>query len=358
MPRRQDGGNALRPIVIGLPCGYFACSCCWAQWASAPACLDRAKPGEGAQRRHLFGFCKESAVRPRIPQPAFREGEPVLLRMKASTAGARSPATHGSQVLESWCLWCNPDSQPASPPTSHLQAGHRVRGLPLPIGKPGANLRFFPQVAQKKVPPPRKKIKATRDRNGDRLGTQIELQRVVGRLADGSGLSAESEFCAWAVFHSARDTFAMLIRQGCAIEQSVSIGLRIEHPQPMSTSAAGGPSPAIHVWRCRVTSCRITAEWTNRLQLLLHSQGAWGGRRLRTGPFVTQRMIHSRNDAMQQRQSLWCWSSGPGSIPASGLGDPRRGGVQRPLGSQSLRSRRKDIGPPTKEFCDFLAKQP
>ncbi|NLG25588.1 MAG: NAD(P)-binding protein, partial [Clostridiales bacterium] len=99
-------------------------------------------------------------------------------------------------------------------------------------------------------------VRALRERIGDLGGTamhrtrleQVHLDggRVRGatlRLPDGGAAELDIDCALLAVGHSARDTFEMLHRLGVPMERKpFSVGLRVEHRQPLVDRAQYGPS--------------------------------------------------------------------------------------------------------------------
>ena len=109
-----------------------------------------------------------------------------------------------------------------------------VRGMRARIEELGGEIRFETRVDE---------LLLRRDLDHSRTGKPLQ---VVGlKLADGSTIS--SRHVLFALGHSARDSFAMLERVGVKLEaKPFSVGLRIEHPQPLIDRARWGLS-LIHI---------------------------------------------------------------------------------------------------------------
>jgi len=240
-PEDGPGCSRPRPIVIGAgPCGYFA-ALLLAQMGFRPLLLERGKPVK-ERSADTFGFWR--GQRPFDPESnvQFGEGGAGTFSDGKLYSQVRDPQHHGRKVLEE-LVACG-----ANPDILHLHRPHIgtfklatvVRGLRARIEALGGEIRFEARVVgieTTALEPPASGNQGSRDPFvGDRMGHQ----RVVGvRLADGTVLAAEQVVLA--VGHSARDTFAMLQARGVAIEaKPFSIGLRIEHPQPLIDRARWG----------------------------------------------------------------------------------------------------------------------
>jgi len=232
----QDGGDALRPIVIGAgPCGYFA-ALLLAQMGFRPLLLERGKPVK-ERSADTFGFWQ--GKRPFNPESnvQFGEGGAGTFSDGKLYSQVRDPQHHGRKVLEELvACGANPDILSLHRPhIGTFKLATVVRGLRSRIEALGGEIRFQCKVEQLET------VAVTDPVSEAAIqGTPSAQQRVVGvRLADGQVLAADQVVLA--VGHSARDTFAMLHRQGVAIEaKAFSIGLRIEHPQPMVDQARWG----------------------------------------------------------------------------------------------------------------------
>ena len=232
-PEHPDGQP--RPIVIGAgPCGYFA-ALLLAQMGFKPLLLERGKAVK-ERSADTFGFWRDQ--RPFDPESnvQFGEGGAGTFSDGKLYSQIRDPQQRGRKVLEE-LVACG-----ANPDILHLHRPHIgtfklatvVRGLRAKIEALGGEVRFQSRVVQLETAP------IEGPPTGDATSGPGPHQQVVGvRLADGSHLAAEQVVLA--VGHSARDTFAMLQEQGVAIEaKPFSIGLRIEHPQPLIDKARWG----------------------------------------------------------------------------------------------------------------------
>lgn len=345
----QDGGNALRPIVIGAgPCGYFA-ALLLAQMGFRPLLLERGKPVK-ERSADTFGFWQ--GKRPFDPESnvQFGEGGAGTFSDGKLYSQVRDPQHHGRKVLEELvACGANPDILSLHRPhIGTFKLATVVRGLRSRIEALGGEIRFQCKVEQLET------VMATDS------GTQSELQRVVGvRLADGQVLPADQVVLA--VGHSARDTFAMLHRQGVAIEaKEFSIGLRIEHPQPMVDQArwgafAGHPRLAAAEYKL-VHHCR---NGRTVYSFCMCPGGLVVAAASEAGHVVTNGMSqHSRNERNAnsgivvglELSDLAPFGSGPGD-PLAGVAFQRHWEARAfALGGNSYRAPYQRVG-------DFLGKQ-
>jgi uncharacterized protein len=220
------GSHPHRPIVIGAgPCGYFA-ALLLAQMGLRPLLLERGKPVK-ERSADTFGFWR--GQRPFNPESnvQFGEGGAGTFSDGKLYSQVRDPQHHGRKVLEELvACGANPDIlHRHRPHIGTFKLATVVRGLRARIQALGGEIRFESRVVGIETTP---------------LDPPARGQRVVGvSLADGTVLAAEQVVLA--VGHSARDTFAMLEARGVAIEaKPFSIGLRIEHPQPLIDRARWG----------------------------------------------------------------------------------------------------------------------
>ncbi|MCT0200463.1 FAD-dependent oxidoreductase [Synechococcus sp. CS-1325] len=237
-----------RPIVIGAgPCGYFA-ALLLAQMGFKPLLLERGKAVK-ERSADTFGFWRDQ--RPFDPESnvQFGEGGAGTFSDGKLYSQIRDPQHHGRKVLEE-LVACG-----ANPDILHLHRPHIgtfklatvVRGLRARIEALGGEIRFQSRVVRLEtipakagplttLPPAGRSGAVSAGIGDDRFPAQ---QMAAVWLADGSRLAADQVVLA--VGHSARDTFAMLLEQGVAIEaKPFSIGLRIEHPQSLIDQARWG----------------------------------------------------------------------------------------------------------------------
>lgn len=200
-----------RPLVIGTgPCGLFA-GLVLAQMGFDPILIERGKPVR-ERTVDTFGFWREGELDPES-NVQFGEGG----------AGTFSDGKLHTQVKDK----------------NHL--GRKVLTEFVEAGAPEEILYISkPHIGTLKLVKIVEKMRNTiqdlggeflfQSRADDLMIEDGQLRGVV--LADGEKLHSDRVILA--IGHSARDTFNMLYRQGVQIEaKPFSMGLRIEHPQPM-----------------------------------------------------------------------------------------------------------------------------
>jgi len=220
-PAELNLGDRPRPVVVGAgPCGYF-CALLLAQMGLRPLLLERGKPVK-ERTADTFGFWK--GQRPFNPESnaQFGEGGAGTFSDGKLYSQVRDPRHLGRKVLEELvAAGANPEILVlAHPHIGTYKLATVVRGLRAQIERLGGEIRFGAKL--------------------DQLLLEPQTRRVVGlRLADGSAIAAEQVVLA--VGHSARDSFTMLRDLGVAMERKpFSVGVRIEHPQPLIDAARWG----------------------------------------------------------------------------------------------------------------------
>ena len=216
-------GALPRPIVIGAgPCGYF-CALLLAQMGLRPLLLERGKPVK-ERSADTFGFWKGQAPFNPESNAQFGEGGAGTFSDGKLYSQVRDPGHRGRKVLEELvAAGANPDILWLHRPhIGTFKLATVVRGLRAQIEALGGEIRFQSRVERLLI-------------HGQ--GDQRQVRGVV--LADGQELAAEQVVLA--VGHSARDTFTALRDQGVAMEpKPFSVGIRIEHPQPLIDQARWG----------------------------------------------------------------------------------------------------------------------
>jgi uncharacterized protein len=220
-PAGIAAGTVARPVVVGAgPCGYF-CALVLAQMGFRPLLLER---GKAVRERtaDTFGFWK--GLRPFDPESnaQFGEGGAGTFSDGKLYSQVRDPRYLGRKVLEELvAAGANPEILVLHRPhIGTYKLATVVRGLRAQIEALGGEIRFQSRVSRLVL---------------DRDSRQV--QGVI--LSDGSQIAAEQVVLA--VGHSARDTFTMLHGLGVAMERKpFSVGVRIEHPQPLIDAARWG----------------------------------------------------------------------------------------------------------------------
>ncbi len=219
-----------RPVVVGAgPCGYFA-ALLLAQMGFKPLLLER---GQSIKKRTLetFGFWR--GQRPFNPDSnvQFGEGGAGTFSDGKLYSQVSDPEHYGRKVLEELVAsGANPEILTVHRPhIGTYKLATVVRGMRARIEELGGEIRFETRVDE---------LLLRRGLDHSRIGKPLH---VVGlKLADGSTIS--SRHVVFALGHSARDSFAMLERVGVKLEaKPFSVGLRIEHPQPLIDRARWGP---------------------------------------------------------------------------------------------------------------------
>jgi len=204
-----------RPVVVGAgPCGLFA-ALALAQAGFAPLLLERGQ-SIGERARAVDAFWDGGTLEPES-NVQFGEGGAGAFSDGKLTTQIKERRGRCRKVLEEFVahgapediLWRN------RPHVGTDRLRGVVAGLRQEIMRLGGTVRF-----------------------GARVNGLVQRQgRVAGvTLADGEEIAASC--VVFAVGHSARDTFSMLLASGLRIEQKpFAIGCRIEHPQTLIDSA-------------------------------------------------------------------------------------------------------------------------
>lgn len=214
-----------RPVVVGAgPCGYFA-ALLLAQMGLRPLLLER---GEPVKQRTLqtFGFWKGTKPFSPNSNAQFGEGGAGTFSDGKLYSQVSDPEHYGRKVLEELVAsGANPEILTVHRPhIGTFKLATVVRGLRSRIESLGGEVRFGSRVDELVLEPCSEgkpnQLVAVRLEGGE----QIACRHLV--LAPG---------------HSARDSFAMLERVGVALEaKPFSVGVRIEHPQPLIDQARWG----------------------------------------------------------------------------------------------------------------------
>ena len=212
--------DAKRPVVIGFgPAGMFA-ALVLAMSGARPIVLER---GEDAESRHekVQKFWQTGELDPKS-NVQFGEGGAGTFSDGKLNTGVNNPRI--PWVLEQFVLaGANEEIMyDAKPHVGTDVLLHVVQHIRNKIISLGGEVRFNAQVT----------------------GLKIENDRLCGVEVNGCEV-IDCDHCILAIGHSARDTFRMLHGMGIAMEpKAFSMGVRIEHPQPMvDMSQYGGVSP-------------------------------------------------------------------------------------------------------------------
>lgn len=215
-----------RPIVVGAgPCGYFA-ALLLAQMGFRPLLLER---GEPVKQRTLqtFGFWKGTKPFDPNSNAQFGEGGAGTFSDGKLYSQVSDPEHYGRKVLEELVAsGANPEILTVHRPhIGTFKLATVVRGLRSRIEALGGEVRFGCRVEELVL---------------DAASGEGKPNQLVGvRLEDGEQI--DCRHVVLAPGHSARDCFAMLERVGVALEaKPFSVGVRIEHPQPLIDQARWG----------------------------------------------------------------------------------------------------------------------
>lgn len=210
----------MRPIVVGAgPCGLFA-ALVLAQMGFRPLLLERGKLVR-QRTKDTWALWRKGILTPES-NVQFGEGG----------AGTFSDGKLYSQIKD----------------PRHL--GRKVLGEFVKAGAPEDILtEAHPHIGTFRLVTMVESLRATIEELGGAYRFQSKVTDLIldGRAVKGVRLESGEEIAAdhvvLAVGHSARDVFAMLLRQGVAIEaKPFSIGFRIEHPQSLIDKAMYGKS--------------------------------------------------------------------------------------------------------------------
>ena len=335
-------GTLPRPVVVGAgPCGYF-CALVLAQMGFRPLLLERGKAVK-ERTADTFGFWKRQ--RPFNPESnaQFGEGGAGTFSDGKLYSQVRDPRHLGRKVLEELVAsGANPEILVQHHPhIGTYKLATVVRGLRAQIEQLGGEIRFQARVEQLELDPATRQVRAV-------------------RLAGGERIAAEQVVLA--VGHSARDSFAMLHSQGVAMERKpFSVGVRIEHPQPLIDTArwgdcAGhpqlGPAEYKLVHHCSNGRCVYS--------FCMCPGGLVVGATSEPGRVVTNGMSqHSRNE--RNANSGIVVNIEPEDVEAYGSepGDPLAGvAFQRHWEARAFELGGGTFAAPAQRLADFLAGRP
>jgi uncharacterized FAD-dependent dehydrogenase len=212
-----------RPLVIGAgPCGLFA-GLILAQMGFRPIILDRGKVVR-ERTQDTWGLWRRSVLNPES-NVQFGEGGAGTFSDGKLYSQIKDPRFLGRKVLTEFVKAGAPEEilTAAKPHIGTFRLVKMVESLRATIESLGGEYRFQHRVDDLDI-----------ETAGD--GTR-HVRGVV--LSSGERIAARHVVLA--VGHSARDTFAMLLERGVAIEaKPFSIGFRIEHPQSLIDRARFG----------------------------------------------------------------------------------------------------------------------
>ncbi|MFT8815691.1 NAD(P)/FAD-dependent oxidoreductase [Acetobacter fabarum] len=211
-----------RPIIIGAgPCGFMA-ALILARMGLRPLLLER---GKVVRERTVdtFALWRRSVLTPES-NVQFGEGGAGTFSDGKLYSQVRDPRFLGRKVLEEFVKAGAPEDilYLAHPHIGTFRLVSMVEHIRQEVEQTGGEYRFGARV--------------------DDLLLNASTRKVEGvRLSSGEVIAADHVVLA--VGHSARDTFAMLLKQGVSMQaKPFSMGVRIEHPQSVIDTAQFGPS--------------------------------------------------------------------------------------------------------------------
>ena len=341
-----DGDDSHRPVVVGAgPCGYFA-ALLLAQMGFRPLLLER---GEPVKQRTLqtFAFWRGETDNDPESNAQFGEGGAGTFSDGKLYSQVSDPEHYGRKVLEELVAsGANADILTLQRPhIGTFKLATVVRGLRARIEALGGEVRFGSRVERLRLAP---------------IGGEKSHQLVGLDLANGDAIPCRH--LVLAPGHSARDCFAMLEQVGAHIEAKMfSVGVRIEHPQPLIDAARWGPS-AGHP-RLGPAEYKLVHHATNGrcvYSFCMCPGGFVVGATSELGRVVTNGMSqHSRNER-NANSGLVVQLEPEDLAPYERYaGDPLAGvALQRDLEHRAYLLGGSSYAAPAQRLEDFLANQP
>ena len=335
-----------RPVVVGAgPCGYFA-ALLLAQMGFRPLLLERGQPVK-ERTLQTFGFWR--GTRPLDPEcnAQFGEGGAGTFSDGKLYSQVSDPEHYGRKVLEE-LVACGANAEILTVHRPHIgtfKLATVVRGLRSRIEALGGEVRFGCRVDRLLLEP---------------SGGEKPFSLKALLLADGQQLPCRH--LVLAPGHSARDCFAMLDQVGVQLERKpFSVGVRIEHPQPLIDQARWG-AMAGHP-RLGAAEYKLVHHASNGrcvYSFCMCPGGFVVGATSEEGRVVTNGMSqHSRNErnansglvVTLEPEDLQPYERHPGD-PLAGIA------LQRDLEQRAFRSGGGTYAAPAQRLEDFLAGCP
>jgi uncharacterized FAD-dependent dehydrogenase len=213
-----------RPIIVGFgPCGLLA-GLTLAQMGYNPIILDRGK--EVRERtKDTFGFWRQKKLNTES-NVQFGEGGAGTFSDGKLYSQVKDPKQYSRKVLTEFVASGAPDEimYVSKPHIGTFKLVSMVEKMRAEIIRLGGEVRFSSRVDD---------LELEKTEHGSRI-TGLTLS---------TGEKLKSNHIAFAIGHSARDTFEMLHNKGVYIEaKPFSIGFRIEHEQSTIDAARFGPN--------------------------------------------------------------------------------------------------------------------
>ena len=225
MVAQAPPGLEARPVVVGAgPCGYFA-ALLLAQMGFKPLLLERGQPVK-QRTQQTFAFWRGQQALDPESNAQFGEGGAGTFSDGKLYSQVSDPEHYGRKVLEE-LVACGANAEILTVHRPHIgtfKLATVVRGLRSRIEALGGEVRFGCRVDRLLLEP---------------SGGEKPFSLKALLLADGQQLPCRH--LVLAPGHSARDCFAMLDQVGVQLERKpFSVGVRIEHPQPLIDQARWG----------------------------------------------------------------------------------------------------------------------
>ena len=335
-----------RPVVVGAgPCGYFA-ALLLAQMGFKPLLLERGQPVK-QRTQQTFAFWRGQQALDPESNAQFGEGGAGTFSDGKLYSQVSDPEHYGRKVLEE-LVACGANAEILTVHRPHIgtfKLATVVRGLRSRIEALGGEVRFGCRVDRLLLEP---------------SGGEKPFSLKALLLADGQQLPCRH--LVLAPGHSARDCFAMLDQVGVQLERKpFSVGVRIEHPQPLIDQARWG-SMAGHP-QLGAAEYKLVHHASNGrcvYSFCMCPGGFVVGATSEEGRVVTNGMSqHSRNErnansglvVTLEPEDLQPYERHPGD-PLAGIA------LQRDLEQRAFRSGGGTYAAPAQRLEDFLAGCP
>jgi uncharacterized FAD-dependent dehydrogenase len=217
----------LRPVVVGFgPCGIFA-ALVLAQMGFKPIVLERGRPVR-ERTQDTWGLWRKHVLTPES-NVQFGEGGAGTFSDGKLWSQIRDPRHLGRKVMEEFVkAGAPPDILfEAHPHIGTFKLVKVVEALRAQIIALGGEVRFEQRVTD---------IRVEASGGQRRVRGLTVLNQAIGQTEE-----LRADHVILALGHSARDTFAMLLERGVAMQaKAFSVGFRIEHPQSLIDRALWG----------------------------------------------------------------------------------------------------------------------
>ena len=346
LPRAGLDQGEHRPVVVGAgPCGYFA-ALLLAQMGFKPLLLERGQPVK-QRTQQTFAFWRGQQALDPESNAQFGEGGAGTFSDGKLYSQVSDPEHYGRKVLEE-LVACGANAEILTVHRPHIgtfKLATVVRGLRSRIEALGGEVRFGCRVDRLLLEP---------------SGGEKPFSLKALLLADGQQLPCRH--LVLAPGHSARDCFAMLDQVGVQLERKpFSVGVRIEHPQPLIDQARWG-SRAGHP-RLGAAEYKLVHHASNGrcvYSFCMCPGGFVVGATSEEGRVVTNGMSqHSRNERNANSGLVVALDADDLAPFERFPGDPLAGiALQRELEERAFRLGGSSYDAPAQRLEDFMAARP